>query len=383
MRTPTLVASPRTPTAGRSRWVAAATALGPQIAEQAARHDAEGSFVADNYALLKAQRFLSAGVPTELGGGGASHAELCGMLRELGRYCGSTALALSMHTHLVAAAVWKYLHGKPAEALLRRVAGHELVLVSTGAADWVGSNGKLVRVAGGYEFSATKICCSGSPAGDVMITSGVYEGGEFGPEVMHFPVPLSAEGVTCLNDWDVLGMRGTGSHTWTLENVFVPEEAIALRRPQQGWHPAWSIVLTVAMPLIMSVYVGVTEAACEIVRDLARTRGGPFAPLGEMETRLVNAQIALQSLIDNAKHYAFEPSVERANAALVRKTLVARACLGAVDAAMEAGGGATFARRVGFERLFRDVQGCRFHPLAESKQVVFTGRHTLGLSPLA
>ena len=370
--------------ARRGPWEDRLAEIAPRIAAQAARHDAEGSFVSDNTALLKAQGFFSLGVPRALGGGGASHADLCALVRRLGRLCGSTALAFSMHTHLVAAAVWRWRHGQPAEALLRRVADEELVLVSTGAADWLQSNGTLTRVEGGYRFDATKICCSGSPAGDLMITSGAFPDGEAGPEVLHFALPLSSAGITCLEDWDTLGMRGTGSHSWVLKNVFVPDAAVALRRPQEGWHPSWSVVLTVALPLILSAYVGVAEAACGLVRSLWRDRPGPrpYGPLGAMETELAAARMALEGLIANAADYDFEPSLDRANAALVRKTLAGRACLAAVDLAMEAGGGATFARRTGFERLFRDVQGCRFHPLPAARQAVFTGRHAMGDDPL-
>ena len=82
---------------------------------------------------LKARRVFSAGVPAELGGGGATHRELCAMLRELARHCGSTALALSMHTHLLAATVWRWRQGQPVEPLLERIAAEQLVLVSTGA----------------------------------------------------------------------------------------------------------------------------------------------------------------------------------------------------------------------------------------------------------
>jgi hypothetical protein len=71
-------------------------------------------------------------------------------LRELAQFCPSTALALSMHQHLLAAAVWRHLHGQPAEALLRKIAEAELVLVSTGAGDWLESNGKAERIDGGY-----------------------------------------------------------------------------------------------------------------------------------------------------------------------------------------------------------------------------------------
>jgi alkylation response protein AidB-like acyl-CoA dehydrogenase len=46
---------------------------------------------------------------------------------------------------------------------------------------------------------------------------------------------------------------------------------------------------------------------------------------------------------------------------------------------MEAAGGAGFYRDAGIERLFRDVQGARFHPLQEKPQQQLTGRFALGL----
>ena len=42
-------------------------------------------------------------IPTELGGSGAAHSDICAALRVLAGYCSSTALAASMHQHLVAA----------------------------------------------------------------------------------------------------------------------------------------------------------------------------------------------------------------------------------------------------------------------------------------
>jgi acyl-CoA dehydrogenase len=158
----------QTPKTGQ--WVQVARELGPRFAERAAAHDAEDRFVAENVADLKAARLYSAAVPAELGGGGASHSEVCAVLRELGRHCGSTALVLSMHQHLVAAAVWRWRNGKPAEKLLRKVAEGELALVSTGAAEWLGSNGTLRPVEGGYRLDARKVFSSRSPAGDLLIT---------------------------------------------------------------------------------------------------------------------------------------------------------------------------------------------------------------------
>ncbi|MES2543073.1 MAG: acyl-CoA dehydrogenase family protein, partial [Pseudomonadota bacterium] len=57
--------------------------LAQDFATRAERHDTEGSFVAENYARLKEEGLIEAGVPVELGGGGASVAELADMLRRL------------------------------------------------------------------------------------------------------------------------------------------------------------------------------------------------------------------------------------------------------------------------------------------------------------
>src|ERR1700752_3328017 len=61
-------------------WRAFIDGLGPRFAERAAGHDADERFVAENYAELKQARLFAAGVPAELGGGNAAHAELCDML---------------------------------------------------------------------------------------------------------------------------------------------------------------------------------------------------------------------------------------------------------------------------------------------------------------
>ena len=65
-------------------WTGIVRELGPTFAERAAAHDANDAFVADNYAALKERGVFRAAVPAELGGGGASVDELCGMIRELG-----------------------------------------------------------------------------------------------------------------------------------------------------------------------------------------------------------------------------------------------------------------------------------------------------------
>ena len=59
--------------------------------------------------------------------------------------------------------------------------------------------------------------------------------------------------------------------------------------------------------------------------------------------------------------------------------LAGRAAIRTVDKALEVAGGPGFYRALGLERLFRDVQGARYHPLQEKPQALFTGRFALGL----
>ena len=94
-------------------------------------------------------------------------------------------------------------------------------------------------------------------------------------------------------------MRATGSHTIQFENVFVPETAIALRRPKGDFHPVWSVVLTVALPLIMSAYVGIAEKATEIALTIGKKyqRNQDHMPylIGKMNNTLLSAQTQWKS----------------------------------------------------------------------------------------
>src|SRR5690242_9315035 len=290
--------------AARPDWLAVAQELVPVFGARAAAHDADDSFVADNYADLRRRRLFSAGVPAELGGGGASPAEMCEVLRTLAHGCSSTALAMAMHTHQVLIPAWRWRHdGGPAEGFLRRVASEELILATSGGSDWLAGTGRAEKVDGGYRVSARKIFASGSPAADLFSTMAVYDDPADGPTVLHFVIPFDTPGVRVHDNWRTLGMRATGSNDVTLDGVFVPDAAIGVRRPSGRWSHAWHIVAAVALPLIYSVYTGVAEAARDAaVREAARRRNDPATQdmVGAMDTELAAARLAWRSMVDAA-----------------------------------------------------------------------------------
>jgi alkylation response protein AidB-like acyl-CoA dehydrogenase len=366
--------------AAQSDWRDVLEQIGPQIAGEGRRCDQANEFVAANMATLREHGFLALGVPSEFGGAGLSRTELADMLRELAHHCGSTALAFAMHTHAVAAAAWRWRHQKaPTDGLLKRIAAERIQLLSSGGSDWLNGSGKAVRVEGGYRVSGRKVFASGAPSANLYMTSAIDESGPDGPTVLQFGVPMSAEGISIVESWDTLGMRGTGSHDVLLEGVFVPDAAIGAKRKPGVWHPLLHIISMVAFPLVYAVYAGVAEAA----RDLAvkavakRQDSDAIEAIGALDTELTATRITRNSMVAFAE--TAQPGPETTNTVFIHRTLVARHAVKTVDLALEATGGAGYFRSLGLERLYRDVQGARFHPLQPGQQRRLAGRIALGL----
>jgi alkylation response protein AidB-like acyl-CoA dehydrogenase len=359
-----------------------ARGLGPIIAQRASEATDEDQFVADNFALLKSSGLIEAGVPAELGGGGADIDELSVMLRTLGQYCGSTALAFSMHTHQVAVPAWRWTHQKAAaaEPLLKRIATERIQLLSSGSSDWLNGSGKAEKVDGGYRITARKVFASGAPTGDLLMTSAVLENEGEAPMVLHFGIPMNSPNVKIIETWRTLGMRGTGSHDIVIDGHIVPEAGIAVRRTPGEWHPLFHIISSIAFPLVYSVYLGIAESARDLAIALAKRKPANHSIIelaGRMDTELAAARLAHEFMLAAIRLNA--PSAETVNQVMMGRQLVGRHALAAVEFAMELAGGAGFYRSAGLERKFRDIQAARYHPLQSGPQAQYAGTMALGL----
>lgn len=364
-------------------WNELASKLGGTLSKGTDERDTNNEFVTANYTLLREYGFFKMAIPRGLGGGEADYVDICDVIRELARHCGSTALAFAMHTHPVAVNVFKHLRSdENATATLRKIADNDLIIAGTGANDWLASSGEMVKVEGGYRVSAHKHFVSGSPGAQVFVTSANLESDD-DREVLHFAIPFNSEGITRHSNWNTLGMRATGSNDVTLDKVFVPEEAIVARRPAGEWHPMWNVVLPTAMPLIMSSYVGLADAATEFAIKAAAKRPEGMAPvIGEMHNQHTLASIILKDMIRSNDNHRFTPTDDLASETLVRKTLVATAVMKTVELAAEIVGGAGFFKGHPMERIQRDVKACHFHPLPYRRQYDLSGRVLLGLDPI-
>ncbi len=365
-------------------WCAIAHNLGQQFAPIEQTADASDTFVAENIEVLRQSGFSAMGVPKEFGGGGASYAEVCQALQVLGRHASSTALAISMHTHQVMVPTWKWHHqNAPVEALLKRIAQEKIILLSSGGGDWLQGAGTATKTEGGFVINARKGFSSGAPAGDLLMTSAVYDDPTEGATVLHFALPMQTFGVSIEPTWQAMGMRGTGSHDIVMSNVFVADSAIVLRRPAGKWHPAFHLITMIAIPIVYAVYVGVAEAARDLVVQQARKNcNDEFVcyQVGGLENELAAARIALQHMV--ATSVGSQPGFDTTNQIMTGRALVAKSVLNGVDRAMEVAGGRSFHRPFGLEKLFRDAQGVRFHPIREEAQRKLSGQLALGCDGL-
>jgi acyl-CoA dehydrogenase len=361
-----------------------AAELGATIGEHSKRHDREGTFVTEAYEVLRSSGYLALAVPEELGGRGASIRQVAMAERELARHCASTALASVMHHHVVLFTAWRYRRGLPAaEATLRRVVNDAIVFVSTGGADQTRPRGEAVRVEGGYVVSGRKIFASQSPVGTVLSTMFPLDDPVEGRIVLNMAVPLASEGVTVLDTWDSLGMRGTGSHDVELRDVFVPDERVLARRPYGRIDGALQVILSVAMPPISAVYLGVAEAARDhAVGAVAGTARAADASVqrqvGLIDTRLRVAAWALDGALAIVGDDP-EPSMDTVVAVMAAKREIALAGIEVCDLAMDVAGGSAYYKTSPIEQAYRDVRGAKFHPLGPDETLVHAGKVAVGL----
>jgi alkylation response protein AidB-like acyl-CoA dehydrogenase len=359
-----------------------AAAVGPELAAAAATHDIEGTFVEEGLKALREAGLLALAVPTELGGLGATPRQVAMVQRELARHCGSTALATSMHQHVTAFTAWRYRRDMPgAEATLRRVADEGILLVSTGGGDFTRPKGEARKVDGGYRVSGRKQFASQSSYGDVLSTMFVFEDPEQGRRVLNMAVPVRADGVSVLDNWDTLGMRGTASNDVVLEDVLVPEDKVLANRPYGVVDPALQVIVSIAMPIIAAVYLGVAEAAYEAALEVAKGKGDDplvHRQIGLMAHRLRVASWALDGACAEIGDDP-APSLEAFHTANTAKREIALAGVEVCDLAMDVGGGPAFFRGSVIERCYRDIRAAKFHPLNPERTLVHGGRLALGL----
>ncbi|MEE6281988.1 acyl-CoA dehydrogenase family protein [Georgenia sp. MJ170] len=352
-----------------------------RIRARAAGYDRENSFFDEDLAELKAAGYLTAMVPTELGGAGLTLEE---MTREQMRLAGAapaTALAVNMHHVWMGVARTVRARGDSScdfileEAAAGEVfafgvseAGNDLVLF--GSASDAAPDG-----AGGYTFSGTKIFTSLSPGWTRMGTFGTDRTGDDGPHNVWGFITRDGGGVEVKDDWDAMGMRASQSATTVLSAAPAPADRIVRRiAPGPTMDPFIFGIFASFEILLASVYTGIAQRAIDVAVETVHKRrslandGAPYANDPAIRWRLADAAIQLDGIYPQIAQIArdADDQVDRGarwlpqlSAVKTRATEVAK---DVVDKAVRVSGGSSYFNRSELSRLYRDVLAGIFHP---------------------
>ena len=136
----------------------------------------------------------------------------------------------------------------------------------------------------------------------------------------------------------------------------------------------------------MAPYLGVAEAARDCAVELARKAPRPETALlvGELENELTAARLAFASMVDNAAQLRLRARGRPRQLRAGRQDPARpRRHRHGGEGHGRLGGGSSYFRRTGIERLLRDVHGAPYHPMPEKRQQLVTGRLALGMDPLS
>ncbi|MGH3761133.1 acyl-CoA dehydrogenase family protein [Actinophytocola sp.] len=368
--------------------------LADTFAERAPEHDRDNTFPVENYDDLRAAGFLKLTVPTELGGQGVTLAELVPVLERLAMGDGSTALAVAMHVSPIGqwANVWRQTKNPRLEDLLRLAAADKLIWASVTSEpgmrnDLTDAKTVAVKVDGGFRLTGRKAYATNTVVATHCSTTARYEQAEGGPRLLLCRVSLDAPGVTKHQTWDTMGMRGTQSNDLVYEEVFVADEDVVHSLPvghldARVFETVWSW----AMGAFAAVYTGIAAGAVDWTATQLAARGKGTDPLvqdtiGECEILVESARALTYRHADEVgSRRLFELDVQEgiARCALVKYVASNNASL-VMRRLVDVLGGASYSRKLPYERMWRDAQAGIFMPMSNQAARTFIGASTLGV----
>jgi alkylation response protein AidB-like acyl-CoA dehydrogenase len=365
--------------------------LAAELAARAGDVDREGRFPHENIDALKAAGYLTLPVPADFGGRGADLETVCRAQSILAGGCASTALAANMHLFgLGAAAESAVEDGQDAARMVLQLAGTGVVIGGSFTDAATGLNVRASStpaepVEGGYVIRGRKAFCSLAPALDVFYgTAGLTDGSG----LLLFAIGRDAPGLSFVDTWDTMAMRGTGSWDVIFEDVFVPDFMAQVGTPWDEWDRRSERMLAWFACTVAAVYLGIAEAAAAFTASYLADRklGGMEYPLARQPGIIFGAG-EVDALIRPARAMLYDTIRRRKDEVLPAAEIVAvkycvtNAAVAAVDRCFRMVGGSGLYRRLPIERMFRDVQAGPLHPPSNDLALEGLGRAALGIPP--
>ena len=251
--------------------------------------------------------------------------------------------------------------------------------------------GRAVPCPGGFRLTGSWSFASGIKHGTHIHTLGLIDGTN---EARIFVLPV--EQAVLIDNWDVMGLRGTGSIDYRIDDVVVPEGYTHLARtevPRRGGALYTLGIVGFAAMCHSAWACGIGRRLLDELADQVRSRGGRAGTQAGSESFLEaygkaeGVYRAARALVYETWREAWE-AVERGERLTLRQQTTIRLAMAHVtwaahDTAMfvYAAAGTSGLRAGTVQRLFRDMHAGTQHVVASPPVFRATGRELAGLAP--
>ena len=368
-----------------------ARALAPLIAREADEIERTRRLTQPVVSALIENGLYRVLLPQSFGGSEAPPEIFMQMLEEVAKADASTAWCLGQCS--VCAMIAAYLDADVAR---------EIFDLPSGILAWGAIAGEAHVVPGGYRATGRWDFASGSRQASwlgahvqIVEADGSRRRKPDGaPEVRTILFPLAS--ATMYDVWDVIGLKGTGSDSYSVENLFVPEKFTALRDEPAAVHetgPLYRLTTNIVFALgFAALSLGVAratlDAAVELARGKASTGIKPMrennvvqGAIGRIEANLRAARAYLYATTGEVwRDLAASGGYTEDHRAALRlaSTWTIRQSASVVDAAYQMAGATAVFSTNKFERRFRDM-----HAIAQQIQARETHYEDVGRAILA
>ncbi|MBL6459290.1 hypothetical protein JMJ55_28620 [Belnapia sp. T6] len=380
---------------GRTDPVSRARAIAPAIAAAAPRIEADKALPLDVLDLMHGARLFRTLLPKAYGGEQVTPSVFFRMQEVIAAADGSTGWCLGQASGCSFAAAYM------APEAASEIWGNSRAVVA-----WGFGNGTAQVVPGGYRVSGTWSFASGN-------RHATWIGGHCRIKEADGSIRMAAGGtpvertmmvqrdVPRFHDvWDVVGLRGTNSDTYTIEDIFVPEEYSVCRDSDaERWiqGPLYQFTTSQLYSAgFAGVSLGIGRGLLDALVSLARgkTAAATTKPMrdsevlqngiAQNEAKLRSARAWLIEVLDEAYEVAATAghitTRERAMIRLATTSAIHRAKEVAEWAYHEAGASAIM-QSSPFERRMRDIHASAQQVHGRTAHLELCGQYFLGMNP--
>jgi alkylation response protein AidB-like acyl-CoA dehydrogenase len=265
---------------------------------------------------------------------------------------------------------------------------------------------KAVPVDGGYRVSGRTPFVSGAHQDTIFFgLATIFDDGEMRvgrngiPETLLTACPANEAEI--VDNWNTMGMCGTGSHDVKMEGVFIPESRavpwVPLEKPGSAYEgPLYRLTIWPAVAALVPPALGIARAAIEETIELVTKKTPAYTTKTLKDRAVVQSQLArAEARLGAGRAYfydVFEQAWEEAIAARpITMELKAKMQLASTNAVLESAGavdlihgivGASGIREeYAFAKHFRDIHVITQHGFINASKLESVGQIMLGLQP--